>query len=91
MQGKKHLWITICMILVIALLIPMKEAEAESAGQKLRIATDSLNVRTGPGLSYASLGMAARDETYTILDQEGDWYQIDFESGQKGGSPIGLL
>ncbi len=84
LQGKKHLWITICMILVIALLIPMKEAEAESAGQKLRIATDSLNVRTGPGLSYASLGMAARDETYTILDQEGDWYQIDFESGQKG-------
>lgn len=84
LQGKKHLWITICMILVIALLIPIKEAEAESAGQKLRIATDSLNVRTGPGLSYASLGMAARDETYTILDQEGDWYQIDFESGQKG-------
>lgn len=84
LQGKKHLWITICMILVMALLLPMKEAGAESAGQKLRIGTDSLNVRTGPGLSYASLGMAARDETYTILNQEGDWYQIDFESGQKG-------
>lgn len=75
---------TICMILIVALLIPIKEAEAESAGQKLRIATDSLNVRSGPGLSYASLGMATRDETYTILGKEGDWYQINFDSGQKG-------
>jgi hypothetical protein len=42
-----------------------------------------LNVRSGPGLSYAVIGQITAGHTYPITGQTGDWYQINF-NGQTG-------
>uniref|UniRef100_UPI003EBC8F4C N-acetylmuramoyl-L-alanine amidase n=1 Tax=Bacillus maqinnsis TaxID=3229854 RepID=UPI003EBC8F4C len=48
------------------------------------IATDEMNVRTGPGLSYGIAAVVKRGESYPILSEQGDWVQIGLSSGQKG-------
>lgn len=39
-------------------------------------ATDSLNVRSGPGTDYRGIGGLTPGEEVQILAQEGDWYKI---------------
>ena len=42
-----------------------------------------VNVRKGPSTKYALLGVAKKDETYTIEDISGSWYKVDFD-GEEG-------
>ncbi|MEC1261395.1 SH3 domain-containing protein [Bacillus swezeyi] len=48
------------------------------------IATDEINVRSGPGLSHEISSVVNRNETYPILEEKGDWVQIQLNGGQKG-------
>jgi TolB protein len=47
-----------------------------------------LNVRTGPGTSYPGLGQLEAGTTVAITGQneEGTWWQIDYESGAEGAA-----
>ena len=45
---------------------------------------DGLNLRSGPGTSYAVVGALAQGEAATILTQEGEWYKIRLASGSEG-------
>ncbi len=40
----------------------------------------TLNVRKGPGLSYPVVAQIHKGEKYKLLDQSGDWYQIQVSS-----------
>lgn len=42
-----------------------------------------LNVRSGPGLTYAIIGQITPGHVYPITGQQGDWYQINY-GGQTG-------
>lgn len=48
------------------------------------IATDEINVRSGPGLSHEIVSVVSRNESYPILEERGDWVQIQLNGGQKG-------
>ncbi len=48
------------------------------------VATDEINVRTGPGLSYGIAAVVKRGESYPILTEQGEWVQIQLSNGQKG-------
>ena len=37
-----------------------------------------LNVRSGPGTTYARIGALRNSSPVVVLGQEGDWYQILF-------------
>lgn len=45
------------------------------------VVADSMHVRSGPGTDYGSIGGCKYGETVVILQKEGDWYQIQRETG----------
>jgi uncharacterized protein YraI len=52
----------------------------------LTIASDLVNVRSGPGTEYDLVGSAANGEAFTIVarDAAGDWWEICCVGGQNG-------
>ena len=51
------------------------------------VASDTVNVRGGPGTNYAVLGRVQQGQTFPITGKNaaGDWWQFDY-SGRSGGS-----
>ncbi|MDD2421296.1 MAG: N-acetylmuramoyl-L-alanine amidase [Heliobacteriaceae bacterium] len=43
-----------------------------------------VNVRSGPGTTFAVVGTVTRGETLLILKELGQWYQVRFDTGQTG-------
>lgn len=70
-----------CFVL-IASTWPMTHATAQT--DQAVVATDKINVRTGPGLSYGIAAVVKRGESYPILTEQGEWVQIQLSNGQKG-------
>lgn len=69
--------------LVICLLLPLfTSVKASAGGERVSIGVPTLNVRTGPGLSYPVLMQAAKGEEYTVTGNDGDWYKIDTPQGK---------
>jgi mannosyl-glycoprotein endo-beta-N-acetylglucosaminidase len=51
-----------------------------SSNQRLlRVTTDILNVRSGPGTSHGILTTVSRNQVYTVLNSSNGWYQINVE------------
>lgn len=48
-----------------------------------KIATDSLNVRSGPGLSYDVVGSLKRGEVVDVTSTSGEWLEVKYK-GQSG-------
>lgn len=46
--------------------------------------TDNLNVRTGPGQDHSVIQKIHPGTTYTVLQKQGDWYQIQLSPQSKG-------
>ncbi|MCY7739183.1 SH3 domain-containing protein, partial [Bacillus safensis] len=84
MNLKKHnqmMMLLTCFVL-IASSLPMTHATAQT--DQAVVATDEINVRTGPGLSYGIAAVVKRGESYPILTEQGEWVQIQLSNGQKG-------
>ncbi|UYO34592.1 N-acetylmuramoyl-L-alanine amidase [Bacillus zhangzhouensis] len=84
MNLKKHnqmMMMLTCFVL-IASSLPMTHATAQT--DQAVVATDEINVRTGPGLSYGIAAVVKRGESYPILTKQGEWVQIQLSNGQKG-------
>ena len=48
------------------------------------IAVDALNVRKDADLSSKRVGLIYKDESYEVLEVNGNWIQISFENGKTG-------
>ena len=74
----------IATLLVVLLILPfqtgMGDVHAETG--KVTISVSTLNVRTGPGLSYPVLTKVHRGEKYRIVDTQKDWYKVETNSGE---------
>lgn len=46
--------------------------------------TGWLNVRSGPGTSFAPVGKVNPGEAYPLLAEEGEWYRIQLSQGKEG-------
>ncbi len=53
-------------------------SEAKTVNYRVRISSDNLNLRTGPGTSYSSAGYA-EPGIYTVTKEKGNWGMIDDE------------
>lgn len=95
MQTKTHnnhyriyIRILLCLALVFLFLIAMTGFAA--AGTKTgTVATTALNLRSGPGSSYTSLGLLSINKVVTILDETYDangdkWYHVISPAGTEG-------
>lgn len=78
-------WKILILIIVVSLCLPTTKiifAENESSSGIVEN-TDSLRVRSGAGTSFDVIGNLKRGDTVTILNEEGEWLQIDF-NGHNG-------
>lgn len=65
------------------------ETAEEAVKQYVVITASSANLRAGAGMDTAKLGTALQGETYQLLGEEGNWYEIDF-NGQTAYVSKGL-
>ncbi|MGE6629112.1 SH3 domain-containing protein [Bacillus sp. NPDC077027] len=82
LNKQKKIGLLLISFVVILSTWPLVHATAQT--DKAVIATDEMNVRTGPGLSYGIAAVVKRGESYPILSEQGDWVQIQLGNSQKG-------
>lgn len=53
---------------------------------KVRVQTNSANIRSGPSLDYGSIGVVSRDTLLPVLmiNAERSWYYVELENGERG-------
>jgi hypothetical protein len=62
---------------------PKPEEDTAQEGYK-GYATTNLNVRSGPGTSYDSIGGVGIEENVTVVDEEGGWLKVQLSDGTEG-------
>ena len=53
-------------------------------GDEVQISAEVLNVRSGPGVRYETIGMLYRGNIVEVNDVDGDWYSVRFGNDQFG-------
>ncbi|MBP2240544.1 N-acetylmuramoyl-L-alanine amidase [Cytobacillus eiseniae] len=81
-MNKKKIIGLICFILLIG-LGPMPLLTI-GASETVKIGTDHLNIREGPGLSYPVVQKAQKGEEYPFLSEKQEWIEIQLDNGKKG-------
>lgn len=81
MLKNKQLYLLLCLILFIGVITPAKQT---SAAGTITISVEDLNVREGPGLSYKVIEKVQKNKQFTLVKEQGDWYQIKLSSGKTG-------
>lgn len=79
---KRTLALILCGVIITALL-PSFHTAIAAEGEAV-IATDKINVRGGPGLSYGIKAEVKKGERYPITKEEGDWVQLQLSPGKTG-------
>jgi N-acetylmuramoyl-L-alanine amidase len=79
---KKFSLLLLSFILILGAFLP--QGKMQAASSSIIISSDTVNVRTGPGLSYPLAKKAKRGEKYPILKEKGDWIQIQLSLGKTG-------
>lgn len=74
--------IIFCLMLIFGSLPAIETVQADNGS--ISITATSLNVRTGPGLSYPVSGSVIKGEKFPIVKQEGEWIQVNLGGGKKG-------
>jgi N-acetylmuramoyl-L-alanine amidase len=75
----------IIFILVLALFglsIPHSSVLAENTNVVIKV--DSLNVRSGPGLSFQVISSVKKNQAYEVLSREGEWIKIKISQSLSG-------
>ena len=75
--SKLSKWI-LAIILIASIVCEMPTISAK--GETIIINTKSLNVRSGPGLTYPVTGSMKQGERAEVLSTSGDWHEIRFGS-----------
>lgn len=60
-------------------IVPATKPKAQTA-LYIKVTADGVNLRSGAGSSYSSLGTAERDTLYAYLDTVGEWYETYYKN-----------
>ncbi|MBY0123913.1 SH3 domain-containing protein [Bacillus sp. S/N-304-OC-R1] len=82
MLRKNHSIMFLCLILFIGLATPLSSVHAET--EAVKVGTDQLNIRKGPGLSYPIVAKAKKGEQYPLLSEKNEWMEIQLGNGVRG-------
>lgn len=80
---KRLLWI----FLLLAVILPKtytKAATLESQAALVATASGSLNIRSGPSAASSRVGTLPKGSYVTVLQKQGQWYQVEYGKGQFG-------
>ncbi|WP_162800311.1 N-acetylmuramoyl-L-alanine amidase [Oceanobacillus zhaokaii] len=75
MKLKRYMVLFLSVVMITMLFSHDVQAE------KALINEDNLNIRSGPGTAYDTVGQASAGETYPIVQQQKEWVEIQLESG----------
>ncbi|WP_144511178.1 SH3 domain-containing protein [Bacillus sp. FJAT-22090] len=64
------------LFLAIILLVPTIPVDAQDT--EVTVNVSSLKVRSGPGLTYDTIGVVNLNDKLVVLDKENDWFQIKY-------------
>ncbi|MCJ1908724.1 SH3 domain-containing protein [Planococcus ruber] len=56
---------------------------AYAAGTEMKISASTVNIRSGPGLSYSVTGSLSKGETVNVVSQSDEWYEVNID-GETG-------
>ncbi|MEH7178879.1 SH3 domain-containing protein [Neobacillus vireti] len=79
---KRFNLLVICFTLFFAVFLPQEKSVAATGS--VTIAESTVNIRSGPSLSYQLVKQVKKGEKFTIIKEQGDWIQIQL-SGSKSG------
>lgn len=83
-RTKKALTVLLSAVLLFAMMLPAAAADANSTAGTVRITSGRLNVRSAPSTASAVVASLYKDETVTLLQKSGDFWQIEYGNGQYG-------
>jgi len=66
------------LFLAVILLIPTIPVDAQENGVTVNVS--SLKVRSGPGLTYDTIGSVTKSDKLVVIDKSNDWLQIKYGS-----------
>lgn len=83
-MNRKWPIVLILFILLAAGSLPAAEVPAAyAAGTDMKISASTVNIRSGPGLSYSVTGTLTKGETVTVISQSDEWYEVEI-GGETG-------
>lgn len=68
------------LILVIMLFIPFVNIQVQAQEQEALVNVSSLKVRSGPGLTYDTIGSVQKNDKLTVIDKENDWLKVKYKN-----------
>lgn len=79
---KKFSFLLLSIILILGVFLP--QGKSIAATGTVTVTSDTVNVRSGPGLSYPLVKVAERGEKFPIVKEKEDWIEIELSFGQTG-------
>ncbi|MEW9049506.1 MAG: SH3 domain-containing protein [Neobacillus sp.] len=80
---KKISLLLLCFTLILGGFLPMEKTSAASKAT-ITIAAETVNIRSGPGLSYKLVSQVKKGEEFKLLKEQGDWIEIELSIGKTG-------
>jgi len=82
MPRNKMVPVILCLMLFFGNLSGLETVQADNGS--VSITATSLNVRSGPGLSYSVTGSVKKGEKFPIIKEDGDWLYLRLSDSQYG-------
>lgn len=82
MHRRGKIIMLLCLILIIGIATPLEVTV--SAEQSIKIGSDNVNIRKGPGLSYPVVANVKKGERFSYITEKEDWIEIKLDDGNKG-------
>lgn len=79
---RRILLLIVCLTLCFAVFPPQNSGVA--ANDSVTISEDTVNIRSGPSLSYQLVKQVKKGEKYSIIKEKGDWIQIQLSAVKTG-------
>lgn len=81
MKKKWSIGLILLFLLFAGIIPPLSANPALAVGGEAEITGSTVNIRSGPGLSYSVSGALEKGEKVTIVSESGDWLEISTGSG----------
>lgn len=82
MHQRRKIIMLLCLMLLIGITTPLEITV--SAEQSIKIGSDNVNIRKGPGLSYPIVATVNKGEQFPYITEKDDWIEIKLDNGNKG-------
>ncbi|HSP21764.1 MAG TPA: SH3 domain-containing protein [Planococcus sp. (in: firmicutes)] len=81
MKAKWSIGLILLFLMIAGTIPPLTANPALAVGGEAEITGSTVNIRSGPGLSYSVSGALEKGEKVTIVAESGDWLEISSGSG----------